>query len=629
MTLTFRISQPHDGSKALNPSVLVTVTEDGLGALRFDLKVEGEKGLTADLRGLFFHIADEELARSLSAKGELVTAFAAGADKVSNLKGGVNAEGVKAGPFDVGLAFGSAGIGKDDVREASFVLASSKTKLGLDLVEKMEFVARLTSVGEEGGERDGSLKLVAVAVPQALPEDGGKDEEPADPKDEGGEDDDSKDEDDESDDDDSKDEDDKDDESSDDDSQDEDDKDDTSDDDDAGPDQPDDGDDDTTGDDSDAGDNTPLPPPGTTQIGDWRDDQFKATEGNDTQYGNGGHDHFDGGAGDDALHGGWGRDTMQGGAGRDVLYAEGGDDSLDGGAGSDRIYAGGGNDTAQGGAGDDLIESGDGNDIAMGGAGNDEMQGEGGDDTIIGGQDDGSIKGDAITIGDNLYGNGGRDTFIFEKGDGVDMIWDFQAGIDSLVIKGYDFDTQAIRFVNEVTNNGRDGVNPLDAHGHQKLALVLGDGADAIVFNDLGNRGDAGASIRFDDVTLSIRDLWAAAEKGAAAQVPQAPALDAGAEVTGAIKILGSWWGGFQAEITVTATRDVTDWDIGLGSKWAVNNVWNAIHVDTAHGVLDLDDANWNGVLSAGQTATIGFTASTGVAGEISHQAIMEGLWIV
>jgi len=500
MSLTFRIAQPHDGSKTLTPSVLVKVSETGDGTLRFDLLVEGEKGLTADLRGLFFHIADEELARSLSAKGELVTGFAAGADKVSNLKGGVNAEGVKAGPFDVGLAFGSAGIGKDDVREASFVLASTKTKLGLDLVEKMEFTARLTSVGEAGGERDGSLKLVGVAVPQALPADGGKDEVPADPKDEGGKDDDSKDEDDkddEPDDDDGKDEDDKDDESNHDDSKDEDDKDDesndydskdedgqddgsddddskdedgqddTSDNDAANPDQPDDHDDDTSGDDSDAGDNTPLPPPpGTTQYGDWRDDQFKATAGNDTQYGNGGHDHLDGGAGDDALHGGWGRDTMQGGAGRDVLYAEGGDDSLDGGTGSDRIYAGGGNDTAQGGDGDDLIESGDGNDIAMGGAGNDEIQGEGGDDIIIGGRDNGRIDGNAITIGDNLYGNGGRDSFIVERGDGVDLIWDFQAGTDSLVIKGYSFKDAAAQFTDRVVNQGRDGVNPLDAHGH-------------------------------------------------------------------------------------------------------------------------------------------------------------------
>jgi hypothetical protein len=103
----------------------------------------------------------------------------------------------------------------------------------------------------------------------------------------------------------------------------------------------------------------------------------------------------------------------------------------------------------------------------------------------------------------------------------------------------------------------------------------------------------------------------------------------AGPEVSGAINIVESWWGGFKAEITVTATRDVTDWDIGLRSQWDVNNVWNAINAGSVGGVLDLDDANWNGTLKAGESTTIGFTANTGVAGVMAHQAIMDGLWIV
>ena len=130
-------------------------------------------------------------------------------------------------------------------------------------------------------------------------------------------------------------------------------------------------------------------------------------------------------------------------------------------------------------------------------AGNDEIQGEGGDDVIIGGRDNGAINGNSLVIGDNLYGNDGRDTFVFQKGDGVDLIWDFQAGIDSLVIKGYDFDAGALRFVNQVTNDGRDGAHPLNAHGHQKLALVMDADGDAIVFNDPGNRADSAGSVRF------------------------------------------------------------------------------------------------------------------------------------
>jgi len=44
--------------------------------------------------------------------------------------------------------------------------------------------------------------------------------------------------------------------------------------------------------------------------------------------------------------------------------------------------------------------------------------------------------------------------------------------------------------------------------------------------------------------------------------------------------------------------------------------------------LIDLDDAGWNGVLAAGQTATIGFTGETGHAGVLAAQAIMDGLWI-
>ncbi|ERE17990.1 calcium-binding protein, partial [Pseudogulbenkiania ferrooxidans] len=64
-----------------------------------------------------------------------------------------------------------------------------------------------------------------------------------------------------------------------------------------------------------------------------------------------------------------------------------------------------------GGAGDDLLQGGAGNDVLDGGAGNDTLIGLGGDDTLKGG-----------TGNDVLDGGAGRDVYIFNLGDGQDVI---------------------------------------------------------------------------------------------------------------------------------------------------------------------------------------------------------------
>ncbi|NKC32974.1 cellulose binding domain-containing protein [Falsiroseomonas selenitidurans] len=438
--LSFEIGRTHDGSKPGNPVVAVQVTEAEGGVLHFTLVVQPEGKNVADLRGLFFQIDDEKMAQSLSAEGDWVTGFAGGEDKISKLSGGVTVEGVKSGPFDFGLSFGTSGIGKDDVREASFTLSSSKGPIGLDLLEDMDFAARLTSFGAEGGKREGSLKLVGDAGDIIE----------------------------------------------------------TKDEDDAG--------DDETGDD-DAGADcgcTPVPEAGPLTLAE-------------------------------------------------------------------------------------------------------------------------------VVVGDNLYGNGGRDTFLYEAGDGVDMIWDFAAGQDLLVVKGYSIaDVDAFTFVTTVTNAGRDGANPLDAGSHQKLAIILDAGGDAILFNDLGDRASSAAAVRFDDGALSVQDLLARAAPETAATAGPAPAP--ADEVEAVIAVTNSWWGGFQGEIKVTAKAAVTDWDVLLGTRFNLTSVWGAQRGETtgvAGGKLvDLDDAGWNGSLAAGGTATIGFTAETGQAGVLGAQQILDGLWI-
>lgn len=230
-----------------------------------------------------------------------------------------------------------------------------------------------------------------------------------------------------------------------------------------------------------------------------------------------------------------------------------------------------------------------------------------------------------IAIGDNLFGNDGADVFRFGRGDGVDLIWDFQAGQDVLELSGIrQADIAAVTFVTTVANPG------MEPGGHQKLALILDTGGDAVVFNDLGDRGSQAAAVRFEDGTLSVAQLWARAVAAQAAPAPSPPPDPApGDDVTPVIRVTATWWGGFQAEIVVTARKALSHWDVQLGSEWAVQAVWNAERGGQQGDMLELDNASWNGVLGAGQTASIGFTANTGVAGDIGAARIMEGLWVV
>jgi Ca2+-binding RTX toxin-like protein len=172
---------------------------------------------------------------------------------------------------------------------------------------------------------------------------------------------------------------------------------------------------------------------------------------------------------------------------------------------------------------DDLIEAGAGNDTIYGGRGNDEMQGEGGDDLISGGTDNGHLlrtSGLTVAVGDNLYGNDGRDTFLYTKGDGVDLIWDFQPSQDEVLLSGYsstEIETikQNIVFVRHVNNRIGTG-------DHDKIAMILngaeGAAEGGIIFNDYPNPSSNDVAIRFDDgTTISSAQLLALARQNSIA----------------------------------------------------------------------------------------------------------------
>ncbi len=71
----------------------------------------------------------------------------------------------------------------------------------------------------------------------------------------------------------------------------------------------------------------------------------------------------------------------------------------------------------------DIIKGLDGDDFLEGFRGNDTLYGGNGADEIVGGRDD-----------DALYGGDGADKFVFDTGHGSDVIYDFEDGIDKIVL---------------------------------------------------------------------------------------------------------------------------------------------------------------------------------------------------
>jgi hypothetical protein len=151
------------------PDVIVSAVEQANGSILFQIDVDVSGGIVADLRGLFFNINDPAVLETLQIDGADVTEQGFG--DVSNLGHGNNMKGSGREQYDVGMSFGTSGIGNDDIQSTSFTLSSQDgVPLTLDLIANVEFGARLTSVGDEEGERDDSLKLttIAPAAPDAI-----------------------------------------------------------------------------------------------------------------------------------------------------------------------------------------------------------------------------------------------------------------------------------------------------------------------------------------------------------------------------------------------------------------------------------------------------------------------------
>lgn len=128
------------------------------------------------------------------------------------------------------------------------------------------------------------------------------------------------------------------------------------------------------------------------------------TDGDDLIIGYGGQDEEIAGlAGDDIIYGYTGNDTLQGNQGADKLYGGDGDDLLEGGEGDDTLTVRMGTNTLDGGAGDDKLT------VDRWSYGSQYFQ----KNTLIGGEGN-----------DRLEGFNSAETYIFNRGDGQDVIND-------------------------------------------------------------------------------------------------------------------------------------------------------------------------------------------------------------
>ena len=235
-------------------------------------------------------------------------------------------------------------------------------------------------------------------------------------------------------------------------------------------------------------------------------------------HGDAGIDYIVAGTGNDTLYGGTDADEIYGQDGNDLIYGGDdfatdilvggeGNDTLDGGAAWDQMYGGAGNDTyyasqqvdwvfEQPGEGIDTVIAdspngyylyanvenltlvgntpfGVGNELAnliLGNAIGNTLLGDAGNDTLDGGA--------GLDI---LWGQQGADTFRISKGTGIDIVADFQLGIDKLDVSAFGITTLAQLQARMVQVNNDTALN-LD-NGDQ--VILLGVTATAISAGDV------------------------------------------------------------------------------------------------------------------------------------------------
>ena len=195
------------------------------------------------------------------------------------------------------------------------------------------------------------------------------------------------------------------------------------------------------------------------------------TEGLDSILGLAGNDVISGFGGNDFLFGNEDLDTINGDGGDDIIYGGKDDDLIIGNIGEDLLRGDRGNDVIFGGEGNDIAFGGKDNDSMDGGLGNDSLSGDLGNDTLRGGQ--------GI---DTLTGGSDADVFQLAIGEDVDIITDFEDGIDSIQLPdSLEFNDLEIRQI----DSSRTAITI--ASNGEELALLDNISASLITEDDFSN----------------------------------------------------------------------------------------------------------------------------------------------
>ncbi len=222
--------------------------------------------------------------------------------------------------------------------------------------------------------------------------------------------------------------------------------------------------------------------------GDGGNNSIFAAEGNDTIDVTGSNpgtsDTVDAGEGNDLVFLGTGLLTLEGGAGVDTLdgTAVVGDYLLDleSGAttfgesilGIEAFLAGGSNETVLGSTSANLI---------LGGDGLDSLAGREGDDTLAGGTGD-----------DTLIGGGGDDSFVWNLGDGLDLLLG-EADTDTLLFNGSvgneEFLLDALGGEARLVSFDGAGDTPVLLNSVEAVTLALLGGQDSVALGNLAGSG--------------------------------------------------------------------------------------------------------------------------------------------
>ncbi len=155
-----------------------------------------------------------------------------------------------------------------------------------------------------------------------------------------------------------------------------------------------------------------------------------------------------------------------------TVYGTEGGDTLNTGTGNDTVYGLGGNDTLRDTGGTNTLDGGDGNDtITTVNNASSTLNGGAGDDFLLVDRDGGSpLTANTFQGGtgnDSLYGSASTDTYLFNRGDGVDWVND------------HDYGAQG---ANDLLSFGT-GINPLDlvfSRNGDHLKLSVHNSTDSV-----------------------------------------------------------------------------------------------------------------------------------------------------